>query len=485
MPELKLAAVYIRVSTDDQTELSPDSQLEAVRVWADKNGFVVPDQYVFSDEGISGRSAAKRPKFNEMIALAKSADHPFDAILVWKFSRFARSQEESIVYKAMLQKAGVDVISISEPLIEGPFGSLIERIIEWMDEYYSIRLSGEVKRSMTVNAERGKRQATPPYGYKKNPAGSPWMIPDEAEAQVVREVFDSYLSGVPVLGIVADLTARGIHTHRGGRIENRTVMYWLQNPAYLGFNRWTPSGKLRSGLRGSDTLIVPGDHEAIVEREVFDAVQLRIAAAAEVRRPKERPSTELKDWMGGVVRCAYCGRTLIVQKNRSFVCNGYIKGACKHRQAIRLDDLHAAVMETLRIDAEGRFPVDYTVVRSDDTERELRTLRQQAEQYDRKLSRIREAYTAGVDSLDDYRKYREALDQQQAGILARISELESRVDPSLAEATLRSSIRSALETLESADATLHQKNSTIKHLLASCVWDKEQSTLSLTYRIFI
>jgi len=485
MSELKLAAVYIRVSTDDQAELSPDSQLEAVRAWAEKNGFVVPDQFVFSDEGISGRSAAKRPKFNEMIALAKSADHPFDAILVWKFSRFARSQEESIVYKAMLQKAGVDVISISEPLIEGPFGSLIERIIEWMDEYYSIRLSGEVKRSMTVNAERGKRQAAPPFGYKKNPAGSPWMVPDEAEAQVVREVFDSYLSGVPVLNIIADLAARGIRTHRGGQIENRTVMYWLQNPAYLGFNRWTPSGKLRSGLRGSDTMIVPGDHEAIVDREVFDAVQLRIAAVAEVYRPKSRPSSELRDWMSGVVRCACCGRTLIVQKSHSFICNGYIKGICKHRQAIRLDDLHSAVLETLRIDAGGAFPVSYSVVRSDDTERELRALRQQAEQYDRKLSRIRDAYTAGVDTLDDYRKYREALDKQQAGLLTRISELESRVDPSLAEATLRSSIRSALETLESEGATLHKKNSTIKHLLASCTWDKENSTLSLTYRVFI
>ena len=46
------------------------------------------------------------------------------------------------------KKNNIDVISISEPLIDGPFGTLIERIIEWMDEYYSIRLSGEVMRGM-------------------------------------------------------------------------------------------------------------------------------------------------------------------------------------------------------------------------------------------------------------------------------------------------------------------------------------------------
>ena len=100
-----------------------------------------------------------------MISIAKSPEHPIDAIVVWKFSRFARNQEESIVYKSMLKKDGIEVLSVSEPLVEGPFGSLIERIIEWMDEYYSIRLSGEVTRGMTEKALRGGYQARPPLGY--------------------------------------------------------------------------------------------------------------------------------------------------------------------------------------------------------------------------------------------------------------------------------------------------------------------------------
>ena len=87
-----------------------------------------------------------------MIAIAKQPSHPIDVILVWKYSRFARNQEESIVYKSMLKKDNVDVISVSEPTIDGPFGTLIERIIEWMDEYYSIRLSGEVLRGMKEKA---------------------------------------------------------------------------------------------------------------------------------------------------------------------------------------------------------------------------------------------------------------------------------------------------------------------------------------------
>lgn len=155
---MKTGAIYIRVSTDKQEELSPDAQKRLLLEYASKNDIVVSNEFVYTENGISGRKADKRPEFMKMISLAKSKDHPFDVILVWKFSRFARNQEESIVYKSLLKKNNVEVVSVSEPLVDGPFGSLIERIIEWMDEYYSIRLSGEVMRVMAENALRGNYQ---------------------------------------------------------------------------------------------------------------------------------------------------------------------------------------------------------------------------------------------------------------------------------------------------------------------------------------
>ena len=155
-------ALYVRVSTDKQDELSPDAQIRLGTEYAKKNGLHVSKEHTYIEHGISGRKADKRPEFLRMIAAAKSEEHPFDVILVWKFSRFARNQEESIVYKSLLRKkCGVDVVSVSEPIIDGPFGGLIERIIEWMDEYYSVRLSGEVTRGMTEKALRGGYQARP------------------------------------------------------------------------------------------------------------------------------------------------------------------------------------------------------------------------------------------------------------------------------------------------------------------------------------
>ena len=111
MSELRYAYGYIRVSTHDQEEISPDSQENLLREYATRNNIVILK--IFSDLGISGRKAEKRPGFQEMFVLAKGSDHPVYLILVWKFSRFARNQEESIVYKSLLKKQhNVEVVSI-------------------------------------------------------------------------------------------------------------------------------------------------------------------------------------------------------------------------------------------------------------------------------------------------------------------------------------------------------------------------------------
>ena len=68
---MKYAAAYIRVSDDRQDEYSPDSQLKLIRQYAKNNDYIVPDEYVFYDDGISGRSVKKRKAFNSMIGYAK------------------------------------------------------------------------------------------------------------------------------------------------------------------------------------------------------------------------------------------------------------------------------------------------------------------------------------------------------------------------------------------------------------------------------
>ncbi len=489
MSELKIAAAYIRVSTDEQAELSPDSQLSTIRAYAAKNGYILPDNYIWLDEGISGRTAKKRPAFNEMIAAAKSPEHPFDAILVWKFSRFARNQEESIVYKAMLKKDKVDVVSVSEPLIEGPFGSLIERIIEWMDEYYSIRLSGEVKRSMTVNAQRGQRQSVPPFGYTLEPPRADgkqrMMIPQPEEADLVREIFARFIGGEGLFPIAKWLNSMGVKTHRGGAFENRTVEYILRNPAYIGKLRWTPTGRTRRDFDNPDTIISNGDHEPLIDMETWESSQKRIAAVKAQWGYKARPTHELKDWLSGIVRCAECGGTLVFTHPHYFKCNNYVRGRCHSSQHIKTELLHEAVIAKLEADSSGALPLYYSLASSSSsTAEELKRLRASDEHLDKKLQRIRDAYAAGIDSLDEYRQYKAEVDAERQRIRSRIEELESHSADN-AEAALRNSISNTLETLRSPIATKEQKNNAAREILESCVFDKANMTLRITYRLTI
>src|SRR5688572_32410820 len=105
--------LYARVSSEKQAEkdLSIAAQLKALRKYALERGWETSREFV--DEAESARSA-NRPAFKEMIALGRQRHKCFDAILVWKLSRFARNREDSIIYKSLLRKYGISVISINE-----------------------------------------------------------------------------------------------------------------------------------------------------------------------------------------------------------------------------------------------------------------------------------------------------------------------------------------------------------------------------------
>jgi site-specific DNA recombinase len=70
-----------------------------------------------------------------MIALARTKQPPFEAILVWKLNRFARSRADSITYKTLLRNKGIEVISINEPVDDSPTGRLLEGVIESIDVF--------------------------------------------------------------------------------------------------------------------------------------------------------------------------------------------------------------------------------------------------------------------------------------------------------------------------------------------------------------
>jgi site-specific DNA recombinase len=220
METQKTVAVYARVSSDRQdVDLSISAQLKALREYAARNGQVVIKEFV--DEAESGRSTA-RPAFREMISLARMKHPPFQLILVWKLSRFARNREDSIIYKSLLRKQGIQIVSINEPIEDTPTGRLMEGIIEVIDEFYSSNLAQDVIRGLRENASRGFFNGSrPPFGYlrkkvKDGDKSRNTLDLDPDQSPIDQRIFRECSEGKGLKEIAKGLNKDGIPAPNGG-----------------------------------------------------------------------------------------------------------------------------------------------------------------------------------------------------------------------------------------------------------------------------
>jgi site-specific DNA recombinase len=329
-------ALYARVSSDKQdVDLSISAQLKALRDYAARNGHLIVHEYV--DEAESGRTSA-RPAFQEMISLARRHIKPFEQILVWKYSRFARSREDSIVYKTLLRKNGVQVVSINEPFEDTPTGRLLEAMIESLDEFCSANLGEEVTRGMRESASRGfYLSARPPYGYRKVSVtdGSKKRTKleiDSEQARVVIYIFDQVLHGKGITEIVRDLSQNGTPGPKGNGWTKTGLHFILSNELYIGTLIWG-----RNSKRGLDPIRVENACPPIVSKDIFNLVQERMRGRAPVCvHPRRIASRYL---LSGLVKCGHCGKALVGHDAKSgkfayYNCGTVLKkgaGACPAR----------------------------------------------------------------------------------------------------------------------------------------------------------
>lgn len=462
----KVAALYIRVSTEDQAELSPDAQKRLLLDYAQKNDMIVSGDFIFT-ESVSGRHAQKRPEFQRMIALAKQPSHPIDVILVWKFSRFARNQEESIVYKSMLKKDNVDVISVSEPLIEGPFGSLIERIIEWMDEYYSIRLSGEVLRGMKEKALQNGYQSSPCLGYNAVGRGKPFVI-NEAEYAIVSYVMDLYDNqNLDETAIARRCNDLGYKTKRGNAFERRNIDRILQNPFYCGTVRW-------NGIE------FEGTHEVRLTKERYEKRQKLIASR---KRPiKARNVSACKHWLSGLLKCSICGATLSYTGNNKcpyFQCWKYAKGFHKVSTALSVKKAEEAVINYFEQILDG---AEFTYIckrKAIDHSQQIEQLQKEIDRLTMREARIRDAYENGIDSLEEYKVNKERLVSDRLELTAALNQLLQEAQTEVPDQTeVLKEIRSITDVLKNPDVSYEEKGNLIRSVVEQIVYDKESGKMS-------
>jgi len=486
----KIGSAYIRVSDERQDEYSPDSQLKKIREFAEREGYQIPDEYVFYDDGISGRNVKKRGDFNRMIAMAKEKSHPFETIFVWKFSRFARNQEQAILYKNLLRKNGVSVVSVSEPIPEGHFGTLIERIIEWMDEFYSINLGVEVSRGMEEKASRGEPICNAPFGYYME--DKKWL-PDEKSgaSDIVREVFQRFADGEGTRAIAVDLGNRGVRTIRGNKPENRWIDYMLNNPAYIGVIRRSPNGTRAISKRyynNDDIVTVEGLHEPLVSMELWNKVQERIKQIKSTYPKYAKREQPIEYMLKGIVRCSACGGTLAMgavtsgkSNTRTMQCCNYAKGSCTVSHSVVMPKIVNALIEGLEqvIETKQFVIVPKAPKKTDTATVDFDKLIAIEE---RKLERAKQAFLAEIDTIEQYAKNKEEITARINGLIAKRDEEAPKTEIDLDEYAKKAS--EIVEFIKRTDVTETAKNEALRTVLEKIVYEKAKNNLAIYFHEF-
>jgi site-specific DNA recombinase len=325
-------AAYYRMS-DDKQENSIERQRSQVEPYAARNGYVIVREYV--DEGIAGDEAERRPGFMRMTGDAVTV-RDFRVILCDDKDRFGRFDGIDFGYYVKpLRDARVRLETVAQGRVD--WTSFVGRLTDMLTQEQKKRElmdnSRRVISEMLRLARRGRWLGGPtPHGYDlvPDPTLGKKLVPGDPEkVRTVRLIFALYDQGHSLDAIAAHLNAKGIPPPRGGACWNKsTIRGMLRCRKYVGDGTWNAGhdgkySECRDGLvltsdtrlrkravnPADDWVIVPDTHEAIIDRDLWERVQARLAGNR--GRAVTASATRKVYPLAGLLVCGHCGWHMI------------------------------------------------------------------------------------------------------------------------------------------------------------------------------
>lgn len=467
--EKKKVCAYCRVSRNTADQLN--SYARQIRVYTDlirRN----PDWQmgeIFADEGITGTSASKRPEFQRMLKLCEQKQ--IDLIITKSISRFARNTMEAldIVRKLKIlgigvqfEKEGINTLSLGDEMLLNTFTAIAQE--------ESIAISERIRYSNTKRMESGDFiDGNAPYGYRMVDRV---LIPNEDEAQIVRDIFDQYLKGASTHEIARNLNDAGIPGKFGITWKVSTIRYILRNEKYIGdmlcqktYHTNTLPFKQKRNHGEADQYYVEGSHEGIVDKNVFEKAQEIINS----RKEKYLTDADSIQYpLTSKMHCTECGAFFIRKKTNgcvSWVCSnhGISKDNCPthYIREIRIYDAFVCMINKLRFSQEQIL--DGVIKRLDEAIRRYRlnnadayAISQQISEINAKLLMMEQLHQKQYLATDVYRMQSNELQAQITKLKAqRVQMLSSKLEDAKTEIEkVSKTIATIKEPLEEFDEEL-------------------------------
>ena len=283
--DIERAVLYVRFSSNNQTEQSIEGQVRVCQKFCDEHGIQIIN--VYADRATSAHTnIEKRVQFLKMID--DSAKGHFDAVVVYSLDRFSRSRYDMANFKFRLKKNGVRLISATEPISDDPNGIILESVLEGMAEFYSAELSQKINRGLWESAYKHNTiGGHAPLGYK---VVDKKLVIDEETAHIVREAFELYADGKTVGEISNIFNAKGYRTSKNAAFGRSSFSKMFRNKRYIG-------------------TFVFHDYEAenaippIIDMDLWNRVQDRL----QNQKPAGTFKAKVPYILTGKVFCAACG----------------------------------------------------------------------------------------------------------------------------------------------------------------------------------
>ena len=324
----KIIAIYCRVSTDEQAEFgySIDEQKRLLEEWCKANDYIIYKCY--SDRGISGKNIKDRPALKELLSDAKEGK--FDMVISWKINRVSRKLEDVLKIVSLLEKNNITFKSYSEPFeTDTPAGRMQFQMMALIGEFERGTIAQNVKMGMIAKAKSGNWCGGRVLGYDLVPNNSPEeekkgknkLEINEKEAEIVRFIFNEYSKGKGYKAITNQINKLGYKTKKGNNFSVGSIRDILTNPVYIGEIRYNVrqnwSEKRRRNIN-PNPIRVKGKHEAIIDRELWDKVQLIL----ESKKGKPSRIYDGEYPLTGILRCPKCGAGMVISRTTNTLADG-------------------------------------------------------------------------------------------------------------------------------------------------------------------
>lgn len=313
---MKKAVIMCRVSSDEQAKgYSLDVQLEQLTRYCERNNLLIIKQY---KEDHSAKNF-NRPEFQDFLHFVKKNKGEVDVLLVTSWDRFSRNLTDSLVMLRTLEKYGVKVQAIEQPIdMSIPENKAMLAIFlaipEIDNDRRSIKIRGGIRGSL--KAGRWCRQA--PVGYKntRDANNKPIMVPSD-DAQYIKYIFEQIACGKLQSELRSELSKKGI------KISRSNFSKLLRNPLYMGKIIVPKSDE-------EPMMIVDGIHDGLITEKLYLEVQQVLSENSKIRKLPVYKSLRDELPLRGLISCSNCGEKLTGSRSRSATGNRYFYYHCNN-----------------------------------------------------------------------------------------------------------------------------------------------------------